>query len=44
MTGRPSMDMEWALKMLGDTKEMERAELLYAVRVGDGYIHTSEFF
>ena len=43
MTRRPSIDMECAFKMLGDTKEMERAEPLHAVRVGDGYIHASEF-
>ena len=45
MTGKPSIDMdtEQAFKMLGDRKEMERAELLHAVRVGDGYIRASEF-
>lgn len=43
MTRRPSRYMECTLKMLGDTKEIERAEPLHAVRVGDGYIHTGEF-
>ena len=39
MTRRPTIDMEHALKMLGESKEMEMAELLHTVRVGDGYIY-----
>ena len=43
MTAKPSIDMEQAFKRLGESKEMERVELLHTVRVGDGHIRASEF-
>lgn len=38
------MDMEHALKMLGESKETERAELLHTVRVDGGVSGLIEFF